>query len=117
MPSLTCGILKKKATQRKKKKTLIYKVEAHSQTQTPNLWLQGGKAKTVQSLGHVRLFTIPRPAARQASPSCTILQGLLKLMSTESVMPSKHLILCRPLLLLPAVFPTEEINGKGGVDV
>ena len=47
----------------------------------------------------------PRTAARQASLSITNSWSLLKLMSTESVMPSKHLILCRPLLLLPAIFP------------
>ena len=45
-------------------------------------------------------------AARQASLSFTIPQSLLKLMSTESVMPSNHLILCRPLLLLPSIFPS-----------
>ena len=44
-------------------------------------------------------------AARQASLSFTISQSLLKLMSTELVMPSNHLILCQPLLLLPSVFP------------
>ena len=57
-----------------------------------------------QSLSHVRLFATPWTAARQASLSFTISQSLLRLMSTESVMPSKHLVLCRPLLLLPSVF-------------
>ena len=46
----------------------------------------------------------PWTAARKASPSFTISQSLLKLMSIELVMPSKHLILCRPLLLLPSIF-------------
>ena len=61
---------------------------------------------TVQWLSHVRFSATPWTAARQASLSFTISQRLLKLMSTESVMPSSHLILCRPLLLLPSVFPS-----------
>ena len=61
---------------------------------------------SVQSLSHVRLFTTPWTAARQASLSITNSWSLLKLMSIESVMPSSHLILCRPLLLLPSVFPS-----------
>ena len=48
----------------------------------------------------------PRTAARQASLSITNSQSLLKLKSIESVMPSNHLILCRPLLLLPSIFPS-----------
>ena len=54
----------------------------------------------------VRLFVTPWTAARQASPSITNSWSLLKPMSTESVMPSNHLIPCRPLLLLPSVFPS-----------
>ena len=60
----------------------------------------------VQSLSHVQLFATPWTAARKASLSVTSSQSLLKLMSIESVMPSNHLILCRPLLLLPSVFPS-----------
>ena len=60
----------------------------------------------VQMLSHVPLFTTPRAAARQATLSFTISWSWLKLMSTESVMPSNHLILCNPLLLLPSVFPS-----------
>ena len=60
----------------------------------------------VQLLSHVRLLVIPWTAAHQASPSFTIFQSLLKLMSIESVMPSNHLILCHPLLLLPSIFPS-----------
>ena len=60
---------------------------------------------SVQSLSHVRLFVIPWTAARQASLSITNSQSSLKLMSIESVMPSSHLILCRPLLLLPPIPP------------
>ena len=52
----------------------------------------------------VQLFAIPRTAAHQASLS-TLSQSLLKLMFIESVMPYSHLVLCRPLLLLPSVFP------------
>ena len=48
----------------------------------------------------------PRPPARQASQTFAISWSLLKLMSFESVMPSSHLLLCRPLLLLPSVFPS-----------
>ena len=48
----------------------------------------------------------PWTAARQASLSFTISRSLLKLMSIESMMPSNHLILCRPLLLLPSIFPS-----------
>ena len=59
----------------------------------------------VQSLSHVHIFETPLTAARQASLSFTIFQRLLKLMSIESVMPSNHLILCHPLLLLPSIFP------------
>ena len=57
-----------------------------------------------QLLSRVRLSVTPWTAARQASLSFTISRSLLKLMSIESVMPSNHLILCRPLLLLPSVF-------------
>ena len=57
-------------------------------------------------LGHVRLFVTARTAAHQASLSFTISRSLLKLTSIESVMPSNHLILCHPLLLLPSFFPS-----------
>ena len=60
---------------------------------------------TVQTLSPVQLFVIPRTAAHQAFLSVTISWSLLKLMSTESVMPSNRLILCHPLLLLPSIFP------------
>ena len=58
---------------------------------------------SVQSLSHVRLFVTPWTAARQASLSITNSQSLLQFMSLEMVMPSNHLILCRPLLL-PSIF-------------
>ena len=59
---------------------------------------------SVQLLSCVQLFVIPWAAACQASLSITSSQSLLKLMSIELVMPSNHLILCRPLILLPSVF-------------
>ena len=58
------------------------------------------------SLSRVGLFVTPWTAAHQASLSFTISQSLLKLMPTEIMMPSNHFILCRPLLLLPSVFPS-----------
>ena len=57
----------------------------------------------VQSLGLVQLFATPWTAAHQASLS--ISWSLLKLMSIDSMMPSNHLILCHPLLILPSIFP------------
>ena len=59
----------------------------------------------VQSLSHVHLFATPWTAGREAFLSITISQSLLKLMSIELVMPSNHLVLCRPLLLLPSILP------------
>ena len=59
-----------------------------------------------QLLSRVRFFATLRTAAPQASLSFTISQSLLKLMSIELVMSSNHLILCRPLLLLPSIFPS-----------
>ena len=61
---------------------------------------------SVQSLSRVRLFATPWIAAHQASLSITNSRSLLKLMSIESVMPSSHLTLCRPLLLLPQIPPS-----------
>ena len=59
-----------------------------------------------QLLRHVRLFATPWTAACQASLSITNSWSLLKLMTIELVMPSNHLILCRPLLLLPSILPS-----------
>ena len=61
---------------------------------------------SVQSLSHVQLFATPWTAAHQVSLSITKSQSLLKFMSINSVMPSNHLILCHPLLLLPSIFPS-----------
>ena len=70
---------------------------------------------SVQSLNHVRIFAIPQTAARQASLSFTNSRSLLKFMSIESVMPSNHLILCRPLLLLPSIFPSIRVFSNESV--
>ena len=64
---------------------------------------------SVQSLSPVRLFVTPWIAARQASLSITNSWTSLRLMSIESVMPSSHLILCRPLLLLPPIPPSSRV--------
>ena len=67
---------------------------------------------SVQSLSSVRLFATPWIAARQASLFITISRSSLRLMSIESVMPSNHLILCRPLLLLPPFPPSIRVFSK-----
>ena len=64
------------------------------------------ESQSVSSLSHVQFFATPWTAARQASLSITNSRSLLKLMSIVSVMPSNHLILCRPLFLLPSIFPS-----------
>ena len=64
---------------------------------------------SVQSLSCVQLFVTPWTTTRQASLSTTNYQSLLKLRSIELVMPSNHLILCHPLLLLPLVFPSSRV--------
>ena len=69
-------------------------------------WLFVTSISSVQLLSCVRLFATPWIAARQASLSITNSRSLLKLMSIESVMPSSHLTLCRPLLLLPSIPPS-----------
>ena len=61
---------------------------------------------SIQSLSRVQLFATPWTTARQASLSITNFQSLPKLLSIELVMPSNHLILCCPLLLLPSIFPS-----------
>ena len=65
--------------------------------------------QSLQSLSHVRRFVSPWTTARQASLSITNSRSSPKLMFFESVMPSNHLILCRPLLLLPSIFPSIRI--------
>ena len=70
---------------------------------------------SVQLLSHVQLFVTPWAAARQASLSITNFRSLLKLMSIESVVPSNYLILCRPLLVLPSIFPSIRVSSKESV--
>ena len=78
---------------------------------------------SVQLLSRVWLFATPWTAAHQASLSISNSWSLLKLMSIESVMPSNHLILCRPLLLLPSiflsirVFSNESVLASGGQSI
>ena len=72
-------------------------------------------SSVTQSLIHVRLFATPWTAAHQASLSITNSRSLLQFMSIESVMPSNHLILCRPLLLLPSVFPSIRVFSNDSV--
>ena len=61
---------------------------------------------SIQSLSHAQLFETPWTTTHQAPPSIPSSQSLLKLMSTELVMPSNHLILCHSLLLSPSIFPS-----------
>ena len=70
---------------------------------------------SVQSLSRVRLFATPWTAAHQASLSNINSWSFLKLMSIESVMPSNHLILCHPLLLLPSIFPSIRVFSNESV--
>ena len=70
---------------------------------------------SVQSLSHIRLFATPWTAAHQASLYITNSRSLLKLMSIELVMPSNHLILCHPLLLLPSIFPSIRVFSNESV--
>ena len=70
---------------------------------------------SVQSLSCVQPFVTPWTAACQASLSITNSQSLLKLMSIELVMPSNHLILCHPLLLLPSIFPSTRVFSSESV--
>ena len=71
------------------------------------------QSSSVQSLSRIQLFATPWTAAHQASLSITNFQGLLKLMSIRLVMPSSHLILCRPLLLLPSIFSRVSVFSNG----
>ena len=76
------------------------------------------KFSSVQSLSRVRLLATPWTAARQASLSIANSRSSPKLMSIESVMPSSHLILCRPLLLLPPIPPSIRVfSNESGLHV
>ena len=86
----------------------VSSISSKSEVNNPYLWWlwQWDQFSSVQSLSCVRLFSTPWIAALHASLSITISRSTLKLTSIESVMPSSHLILCRPLLLLPPIPPS-----------
>ena len=78
------------------------------------MWLKGNPCAllVVQSQSCAQLFVIPWTALHQASLSFTTCSCLLKLMFIESLMPSNHLILCHPLLLLPSIFPSIRVSAN-----
>ena len=100
--TLICNIMKVSFVQHYISTSVYPTVCSPPKTQFPSITIH---FSSVQSLSRVQLFATPWTAARQASLSITNSQSLPKLMSVESVMPSNHLILCRPLLLLPSIFP------------
>ena len=71
-----------------------------------------GQFSSVQMLSHFRLFATPWTAGCQASLSISYSRSLVKLKSIELVMPSNHLILCHPLLILPSIFPSIRVFSK-----
>ena len=75
----------------------------------------GTWSSSVQSLNRVQLFATPKTAVGQASLSITNSQSLFKPMSIESAIPSNHLILCRPLLLSPSIFPSIRVFSNDSV--
>ena len=77
--------------------------------------LNSGQFTSVKSLSHIGLFAIPWTAARHTSLSITNSRSLLKLMSTEWVMTPNYLILCRPLLLPPSIFPSNRVISNKSV--
>ena len=77
--------------------------------------LSSSQFSSVQSLSHVRFFVTPWTAAHQDSLSITNSQSLLKLMSIKLGMPSNHLIICCPLLLLPSIFPSIRVFSNESV--
>ena len=83
-----------------------------SETEMP---LPARNFSSVQLFSHVQIFVIPWTAARQASLFITNSRSSLTLMSIESVMPSNHLILCRPLLLQPSIFPSIRVFSSESV--
>ena len=78
-------------------------------------WMSSWYFVAVQMLSRVQLFATPWAAAHQASLPITNSRSFLKLMSIESVMASNHLILCRPLLLLPSIFPSIRISSSESI--
>ena len=96
---------KKNNLPKKKKKKRKRVTGVQGRLKKRGVW-HGVQFSSVQSLSHVRFFVTPCIAARQASLSITNSRSSLKLMSIEVVMPSSHLILCRPLFLLPPIPPS-----------
>ena len=84
-------------------------------TLAPHIIKLDDQFSLAQSLSRVRLFVTPRTTACQASLSINNSRGLFKLMSTESVMPSNHLIFCHPLLLSPSIFPSIRVFSNESV--
>ena len=85
------------------------------QERKPELFSSVLNSVVAQSLSCVWIFATPWTAACQASLSFTITRNLLTLMSIESVMPSNHLVLCHPLLLLPSIFQSIRVNSSSPV--
>ena len=81
----------------------------------PNEILENSQVSSVQLLSHVRPFVTPWTAAYQASLSITNSRSLLKFVSIESMMPSNHLIFCRPLLCPPSIFPSIRVFSNESV--
>ena len=97
-------------TREQKEKESRSQIQKHISDSYPNnsilMFPYSKKISSVQSLSRVQLFVTPWTAARQFSLSITNSWSSLRLMSIESVMPSKHLILCCPLLFPPSIFPS-----------
>ena len=85
------------------------------QCSSPSVFLPSPSPVGFQLFSHVRLFATPWTEAHQASLSITISQSLLKLMSIGLVMPCNHFILCRPLLVLPSIFPSLRVFSNESV--
>ena len=94
---------------------LFYNAVSQYLSQLTVKWNTHHKSVVVQSLSQVWLSVTPWTAACQASPSFTISWSLLKLISIQSAMPSNHLILCCPLLLLPSFFPSIRVFSNESV--
>ena len=89
---------------------LLYSLFLHNLVYLPSV-----QFNSVQLLSRVQLFATPWTAAHQASLSITNSRNLLKLVSIESMMPSNHLILCHPLLLLPSIIPSIRVFSNESV--
>ena len=92
-----------------------YKTEKDTTKNTLSSKAVPQSQQSVQSLSHVWLFETPWTIEHQASLSITNSLSLLKLMSIESVIPSNHLILCHPFLLMPSIFPSIRVFSNESV--